>query len=70
MRSQNPGPEEWPKIMDWLLIEWFDADSYKRVDVLKVSLDLEDVLPQELSWIAKHAQSQPCLEYPDVVKLY
>ena len=70
VRSQNPGPEKWPVITDCLLIERFMVDSYRRVGVLNVSLDLEDVLPQELSWIAEHAQSQPCLEYPDIVKLY
>ena len=46
VRTQNPG-------------DWPDSLEYTRVGLLKVSLDLKDVLPGELRWIAEHANSEP-----------
>lgn len=61
VRRENPG-SEWPKITDSLLLKRLEpgAFEYTRVGLLKVSLDLEDMLPQEIRWIAEHANSEPC----------
>lgn len=62
VRKQYPGPEDWPIITDCLLLKRLKpgAFEYTRVGQLKVSLDLEDRLPQEIRWIAEHTSSKLC----------
>ena len=72
VRRQNPGPEDWPTITDCLLLKRLkpDAFEYTRVGLLKVSLDLEDILPEEIRWIAEHANSEPRLRNLVTVTIY
>lgn len=62
VRRQNPGPD-WPTFTDCLLLKQLKPGihEYSRIGLLKVSLDLEDILPQEIKWIVEHAKSEPCL---------
>ena len=72
VRRQNPGPEDWPTITDCLLLKRLKpgAFEYTRVGLLKVSLDLEDILPHEIRWIAEHANSKPCSRDLVTVTIY
>ena len=59
VRTLNPG--EYPRIVDCLLLRPRPGSSeYKRVGLLKVSLELEDLLPGEIGWVVDHANSELC----------
>lgn len=64
VRRQYPGPGKWLMITDCLLLKRLkpNAFEYTRVGLLSIALDLKDMLPQEIRWIAKVANSEPCSE--------
>jgi len=70
VRTLNPG--DWPRIVDCLLLRQLKPGSseYKRVGILKVSLELEDLLPGEIGWIVEYANSEPYSAGLDVVTIY
>jgi hypothetical protein len=61
VRRQNPGPEWWPIFADCLLLKELQPGTFEftRVGLLKVALDLEDTLPDEIKWIVEYAESGP-----------
>jgi hypothetical protein len=72
VHRQNPGPEEWPSFIDCLLLKQLKPGTfeYTRLGLLKVSLDLEDRLPQEIRWIAEFANFEPCSRDLVTVTIY